>query len=1100
MTRMLAAIVVALPILAPAPTAASPVAADTAMTPNGVSLITGETVTYHKRAEAEPVVTVTKPRESVRYTIQTTGDDTFVIPSDVHDDVDSGRVDRELFNIPGLIRQNLDDTVAPLIVGYDADLSTRTTAERAERLPGAEVTRTLPVIDAVAIDVDPHRRAAFFAAAADDRTIDRIGLDRRLTVALDKSVPRIGAPALWQRGHDGKGVTIAVLDTGIDSTHPDVSDRITATRNFTEEPDTADGHGHGTHVASIAAGTGSASDGDYRGVAPGAALVIGKVCDSDGLCPESAILAGMEWAARSGATVVNLSLGTGGGSDGRDPLSTAVNRLTLSTGTLFVVAAGNSGCAPCVGAPGAATNALTVGAADASDAPATFSSRGPRLHDAAIKPEITAPGTDIVAARASGTAMGSPVDDDHTSASGTSMATPHVVGSAALLAQAHPDWTWIDLKKALTSTAKDTDAAAFAEGAGRVDVDRADTADLTGPTPIHFGRQAGVGTKMFSYTNTTDAPVTVKLKLDLRTYTGKPAADGVATIKDTTLTVPANGSAQAQITVHPFRATPGVYAGTVTATAGDATVRTPFSFYKPTPTVPVTIKVTGFDGKPLPGDKTFQLARGNSLPDDPMAPATIIGVPVRDGVGTAKVPVGTYTAFGLAHETGADKAAWLAETNVTVTKATDITLDARETVPAAVDTNETVDTRNHQLVLAYNSTAGSWGSAIASTTKKLYATPVAEVDGPDRLTIQALWTLTGTDKPTVYNLNFSHKDGIPDSLTFDATPGNLKTIKTRYLAGRSGLTLHHAWFALRGDSAATILLPRFETAAPVAYTEYVTPDAALRWNRWVELRDQAGNNYTLHEFSSGPDGAEDWYSGPITPAAPGFYRLRANDHDLIYPTGFISDGDLDHVLDVNTKNYPIKWKLFQGDKQIPGAPTPGSSVPTFPIHDDQPLDYRLESTLTLPATSKTGPSLATHRTSVTVDTQWTFRSGKATGTDCSAATGAKVCDRLPAIQLGYDLGLDPHHQAPAGRDHTVSITPRHPNAADIAGLKLSFSTDEGDSWKDATTTADGDTFTATIPNPTDPDAYVWLRVEAWDDNDNRVVQTVHRAYALTASA
>ncbi len=101
-----------------------------------------------------------------------------------------------------------------------------------------------------------------------------------------------------------------------------------------------------------------------------------------------------------------------------------------------------------------AAAALTVGAVDRTDELADFSSRGPRLGDGGLKPEITAPGVDIVAARAAGTAMGNPVDNLYTAASGTSMATPHVAGAAALLAQQHPDWKADQLKNALVSTAK----------------------------------------------------------------------------------------------------------------------------------------------------------------------------------------------------------------------------------------------------------------------------------------------------------------------------------------------------------------------------------------------------------------------------------------------------------------------------------------------------------------------------------------------------------------------------------------------------------------------------------------------------------------------
>ncbi|MFE2094582.1 S8 family serine peptidase [Streptomyces sp. NPDC059460] len=96
-------------------------------------------------------------------------------------------------------------------------------------------------------------------------------------MTLDQSVPQIGAPEAWAAGYDGTGTKVAVLDTGIDPDHPDVAGRVKKTQNFTDDPDAVDHHGHGTHVASTIAGSGAASGGKYKGVAPGADLYIGKV-------------------------------------------------------------------------------------------------------------------------------------------------------------------------------------------------------------------------------------------------------------------------------------------------------------------------------------------------------------------------------------------------------------------------------------------------------------------------------------------------------------------------------------------------------------------------------------------------------------------------------------------------------------------------------------------------------------------------------------------------------------------------------------------------------------------------------------------------------
>lgn len=216
-----------------------------------------------------------------------------------------------------------------------------------------------------------------------------IRLDRVVKATLDVSVPQIGAPEAWVAGYDGTGVKIAVLDTGIDAGHPDGGGKVVAQQNFTTEADAQDHNGHGTHVASTAAGTGAASDATYRGVAPGAELLNGKVLNSAGSGLTSDNVAGMEWAVAEGADIVNLSLGATD-SLGTDPLEEAVD--ALSDQALFVIAAGNSGPgASTVGTPGIAESALTVGAVDKQNALASFSSRGPRFEDGGVKPDVTAP-------------------------------------------------------------------------------------------------------------------------------------------------------------------------------------------------------------------------------------------------------------------------------------------------------------------------------------------------------------------------------------------------------------------------------------------------------------------------------------------------------------------------------------------------------------------------------------------------------------------------------------------------------------------------------------------------------------------------------------
>jgi Subtilisin-like serine proteases len=118
--------------------------------------------------------------------------------------------------------------------------------------------------------------------------LSKIWLDGRVKATLKDSTAQIGAPAAWDKGYDGKGVKVAALDTGTDSHHPDLAGRVGASRSFVPDETTEDGHGHGTHTASTVGGSGAASDGAEKGVAPGADLLIGKVLSDEGYGQDSA--------------------------------------------------------------------------------------------------------------------------------------------------------------------------------------------------------------------------------------------------------------------------------------------------------------------------------------------------------------------------------------------------------------------------------------------------------------------------------------------------------------------------------------------------------------------------------------------------------------------------------------------------------------------------------------------------------------------------------------------------------------------------------------------------------------------------------------------
>ncbi len=245
---------------------------------------------------------------------------------------------------------------------------------------------------------------------------------------------RIGAPAAWGAGITGEGVLVAVVDSGVDASHPDLKGRVERGYDFVEDDeDTSDAYGHGTHVAGIIAAAGDNGEG-IAGLAWRARVLPVRVLDGSGYGYYSDIIAGIRYAADHGARIINLSLGGGAQSQA---LQEAVD-YARSKGCLLVAAAGNSGLES-LSYPAACEGVVGVGAADTDDRPASFSNRGDAL-------DLIAPGVAIYSAY---------VGNRYASLSGTSMAAPQVSGALALLLSREPGLGVSQAEARLTAGARD---------------------------------------------------------------------------------------------------------------------------------------------------------------------------------------------------------------------------------------------------------------------------------------------------------------------------------------------------------------------------------------------------------------------------------------------------------------------------------------------------------------------------------------------------------------------------------------------------------------------------------------------------------------------
>jgi serine protease AprX len=328
------------------------------------------------------------------------------------------------------------------------------------------------------------------------RWVKKVWHDAPVAINLDVAVPAVGGLKAWEMGLTGKGLVVAVLDTGI-YPHPDLilpNNRIVAWQDILNQKTSPyDDNGHGTHVSGIIAGNGRSFRGRYKGIAPEAMLVGVKVLDENGGGNVSNLLTGIEWCldhlAELQINVMNLSLGTPAQeSYHMDPLCRATTA-AWQKGITVCAAAGNQGPEQkTIDSPGINPKIITVGNVDDRQTPSgsddelnRTSGRGPTI-DNIMKPDLLAPGTDITSLKASG---------GYRTLSGTSMSTPLVAGAVALIIERWPQLGPDRIKRLLTQNARSIGLGANQQGAGVLDLEKIFTPNTTNKSA---NRAAGYST------------------------------------------------------------------------------------------------------------------------------------------------------------------------------------------------------------------------------------------------------------------------------------------------------------------------------------------------------------------------------------------------------------------------------------------------------------------------------------------------------------------------------------------------------------------------------------------------------------------------------
>ena len=674
---------------------------------------------------------------------------------------------------------------------------------------------------------------------------------------------------------------------------------------------------------------------------------------------------------------------------------------------------------------------------------------------------MTAPGVGIVAALHSAGTIGEPVEDGYTALSGTSMATPHVAGAAALLAQQHPDWTGQQIKAALTASAKPTAGlTAYEQGTGRIDVAKATNQTVVPePTSLSFGEVAWPHdddepvTRTLTYRNLGTTDVTLDLTTD----------NPVFSLSTNQVTVPAGGTASVDVTGDTKKGTvDGVYFAMVVATTGGTVTRTPVVITREEEKYDLTLNYVDEHGAAASDYSTTVAGLDDGLLAYPYDP---------DGSVTLRLPKGRYV---LEHNLFTEQGGhvnMITQPQFVLDRAQTVDIDPALTKPVSVTPPAPATPLLIDLGFVVENENMSFQSRTMNVPELSMVTTAQLGDSPEGMTgyVNTYW-----ESPNAPDFALAwFQDRFPTGFTKTVGWHELATVHTKLGPGADTDTGVPFLLPIAPSGQAITMAAGREYALPHTQTAYVNADVRWQGMMWLihELYPIADLTSAPHTYRAGHTYDERFnypMFGPGLPTSTGFPWAYRRDDTIIARVPLFADRD-GNAGRAPTESSSTKLYL---DGQLLGE-APDGYFPDLPAAQG---NYRLTTEAANPA--RFGPTTA-------VSAEWTFKSSHVDGI---------VRKALPLNVIRFLPQVSEDGSAAAGKPFLIPLKMQDEKGAfqKPKQLTVEASYDEGKTWQRVPVTAGQ---VAKLNHPADATS-VSLRASATDRNGHTVKQTIIRAYTL----